>query len=245
MPLPIPFPTDGLIQQNTRQGYERHLWIPSSFDYDVFEDKFWGDTLHTLYPAAKTNGASAAVTFTADNANGFLELVSGTDLAGYAGQGLGLQFTGDRGILFECIVRTPAAITTMKFEVGLTDTVVDDAGAINVKATPTFNATDCAVIVFDTTDDTNFAAISAKAGVGTATQDITAVVPAVSTTYRIGIRVETDSVSYWINGTQVAGHANAIEGGTKLTPWVFCQARAGTASRTLQLHKWRVMQPAY
>ena len=244
MALPIPFPSGGLIQAATGSGHARDLWIPGSFDYDVFDDKFWGDALLGLYPAAKTNGIAAAVTFTEHNVNGYLDLVSGTDDDGYAGQGMGLQFTGDRGILAEFIFRFPAAITTLKFECGLSD-ADDDAGAILLKATPTFTATDCAVICFDSDDDTNFAAISAKAGAATVTQDITAALPAVSTTYRVAIRIEGDSVSYWINGSQVAGHANAIEGGSALTPWAFCQARAGAASRTVQLHKWRVIQPAY
>jgi len=221
-------------------GYARNLWIPSSFDYDVFEDKFWGDALLTLYPSAKTNGTSAAVTFTEHNVYGYLELVSGTDDNGYAGQGMGLQFKGDRGLLAEFIVTTPATITTMKFEVGLSD-ADDDSGAINVKATPSLTATDCAVFCVDTDDDANISFITGMTGAATGTQDIVAL--AASTTYRLGVRVEGDSVSAYINGTQVA--QGTIEGGSALTPWCFVQARAGTASRTLQLNKWRVIQPAY
>ena len=244
MALPVPFPSGGLIQQKTNQSYQRALWVPSSFDYDVFEDKFWGDLILDEYPAAKTNGTSAARTFTEHNVNGYLELVSGTDDNGYAGQGLGHQFTGDRGVLFECIMRTPSDITTLKFECGLND-ADDDTGAILLKATPTFTATDTAVFVFDTDDDTNLAFITAKAGAGVATQDITAVSIAASTTYRFAVRIEGDSVSAWVNGLRVAGGTHAIEGGSALTPWAFCQARAGSASRTMQLHKWRVIQPAY
>jgi hypothetical protein len=240
MSLPIPFPSDGLIQRKTNIGYARNLWIPSSFDYDVFEDKFWGDLIRDEYPAAKTNGTSAAVTFAEHNVNGYLSLVSGTDDNGYAGQGLGLQFTGDRGLLAEFLVTTPAAVTTMKFEVGVSD-ADDDAGAINLKTTPTLTATDCAVFCLDTDDDANIAFITGNSGSATATQDIVAI--AASTTYRLGVRVEGDSVSAYINGTQVA--SGTIEGGSALTPWAFVQARAGTASRTLILNKWRVIQPAY
>jgi hypothetical protein len=138
-----PRPTDGLVE---RLGYPRQtdLWKPMSMDYDVFEDKFWGDAILGLYPSAKTNGTSAAVTFTEHNAGGYLDLVSGTADDGYAGQGMGLQFKGDRGMLAEFIVRTPAAVTTMKFEVGLSD-ADDDAGAVNVKATPSATAADYGV----------------------------------------------------------------------------------------------------
>jgi hypothetical protein len=240
MGLPIPFPSDGLIQQKTNIGHARTLWIPNSFDYDVFQDKFWGDAILTLYPAAKTNGTSAAVTFTEHNAYGYLEFVTGTDDNGYAGQGMGLQFKGDRGVLAEFLVTTPATITTLKFEVGLSD-ADDDAGAINLKTTPTLTATDTAVFVVDTDDDANIAFVTAKAGTATATQDIVAL--AASTTYRFAVRVEGDSVSGYINGKLVG--SGTIEGGNALTPWMFCQARAGTASRTMVLNKWRCIQPAY
>ena len=56
MALVVPRPTGGLIQANTGVGDMRDLLIPNSFDYDVFRDNFDGDTLHSLYPAAKTNG---------------------------------------------------------------------------------------------------------------------------------------------------------------------------------------------
>ena len=240
--LPVPFPTGELIRQKTNIGYARNLWIPNSFDYDVFEDKFWGDALLSLYPSSKTDGVGAEVTFAEHNANGYLSLVTGTDNDGYAGQGMGLQFTGDRGILAEFVVTTPSVVTTFKMEVGLSD-ADDDGGAINVKATPSFTATDCAVFVVDTDDDANIGFVSAMAGAGVATQDIQAI--AASTTYRFAIRVEGDSVSAWINGNQVAGHAAGIEGGSKLTPWVFAQSRLLSTSRSLLLNKWRVTQPSY
>ena len=250
--LVVPRPTDGLIKRYTNEGSRRDLWSPGSFDYDVFEDKFWGDALRDEYPAAKTNGTSAAVTFAEHNENGFLSFVSGTSDDGYAGQGLGHQFTGDRGVLFEAIIELPAAITTMKIECGLTD-ADDDAGAVNVKATPNATATDYAVVVFDTDDDTNWGFHSAKAGTIVATEASStsefgdALSPTASTTYRIAVRVDGDNVSAYINGIEFAGHGGAagIEGGSKLTPWVFVQARTGSASRTLKLHKWRCIQPAY
>ena len=242
MGLRVPYPTDGKVDQ---AGYKREvdLWIPSSFDYDVFEDKFWGDALLDEYPAAKTNGTSAAVTFAEHNENGYLSMVTGTSDNGYAGQGLGMQFTGDRGVMAEFIVKTPAAVTTMKIEVGLSD-ADDDAGAVNVKATPNATASDYAVFVADTDDDTVVGFHSAKAGTITASED-TGLTLAVNTTYRFAVRVEGDNVTAFCNGAVVAEHSDGIEGGSKLTPWVFAQARTGSASRILQLHKWRAIQPAY
>lgn len=244
MALPIPFPTDGHIQRFTRQGDARNLWIPSSFDYDVREDFFDGAALDVQYGAAVTNGASAARTFTAGNTNSYLELVTGTANAGYAGTPFSLGYTGTRGVLFECVFRTPSAVTTLKFEFGLTD-ALNDAGAINVKATPTYTASDCAIICYDTDDDTNIGCFSVKADTGTATQDLNVFPIVASTTYRVAVRVDGASVSYYMNGTFLAGHDNGITAATALTPWFFAQARAGSASRIVQIHKWRCIQPAY
>lgn len=243
MALTVPFPTDGLVNTYVGVGDLRALLIPGSFDYDIFEDNFWGDALNAIYPAAKTNGTSAAVTFTEHNANGFLELVSGTDDDGYAGQGLGLQLTGDRGLLAEFIITLPAAITTMKFEVGVSD-ADDDAGAVNVKTTPSHTATDYGVFIFDTDENTNLDFMTD--GASLAAQETTNVFTvAANDVLRLAIRVNGNNIEGWVNGTKVASHAAAIEGGNKLTPWAFAQARAGSASRTVQLNKLRVTQPAY
>ncbi len=239
----IPFPTDQDLAQHTSVGPARRLWTPSSFDYDVFEDNFWGDEIDTIYPAEVSS--SGSVTFAEHNLHGFLSIVADSGSGNYAGQGLGLQFSGDRGYLFEAIVKLPAAITTYKFECGMTDSDEDDAGAVNAKAdTSTFNATDCAVIIMDTSDDTNFAFISAMTDTGVSTQDITAHLPIAAATYRFAVRAEGDSVSAFINGTQVAGGAHKCNGATPMTPWIFTQARASSERITL-LYKWRVTEPAY
>lgn len=247
--LPVPYPSLGLIRSKTAKGWHRDLWIPGSIDYKVFDDIFWGDALDTKYPAAKTNGTSAAVTFTEHNAQGYLELVSGTDDDGYAGQGMGLQVTGDQGALAEFIFQTPSAITTLKFEVGLSD-ADDDAGAVNVKATPTVTASDCAVLCFDTDDDTNVTFVTVKAAGTAQAVDVPNFTLEASTTYVAALRVDGDNVEAWLGkaGSDLVkvaqGGGAAIEGGTALTPWVFCQARAAS-SRTVRLYRWRVIWPAF
>lgn len=243
--LTVPYPNHGALHRLTKEGDHRALLAVPSFDYTTDWDAFRGDLLLDEYPAAKTNGTLAAVTFTEHNVNKYLDLVSGTDDAGYAGQGVGMQYTGDRGWLAQFIIRTPAAVTTMKVEVGMSD-ADDDAGAVNQKATTsTATAGDFAVAIFDTADDANWAFISAKGGTVVESQDLLAI--AASTTYVIELRGQGDNVTLWINGSRLASHGSnaGIEGGTALTPWVFCQARTGSASRTLQWHKWSVTQPAY
>ena len=237
----IGYPTDGLVD---KMGYKREseLHISNSFDHDDWTDGFFGDALDAQYPAAKTNGTSAAVTLTEHSANGFLQLVTGTANDGYAGQGFGMNWTGDRGVLMQAIITTPAAITTWKWECGVSD-ADDDAGAVNVKATPNATAADYGVFVYDTDDDTSIAFHSAKAGTITATEGITTCV--VDTTYRLAVRVTGDNITAYINGEVVAEHGGGIEGGSGITPWAFSQARAGSASRILKLNRWGMNQPAY
>ena len=249
MALDIPFPSGGLIEKRTSEGYQRSLLIPGSFDYKTWEDGFEGDQLRAEYPAAKTNGTSAARTFTEHSTNAFLDLISGTDDDGYAGTGFGLNWTGDRGVLFEAVIKLPAAITGMKFEIGLSDNDQDAGAALDTQATPmTVTASDVAVFVYDhdvnNGSDGNLDFVSAIGGTVTSTATVVAA-PSASDTIRVAIRVETDSISAFVNGNQVAGGTHSLQGGSKITPWAFVQARAVSASRTLQLHKWRLIQPAY
>lgn len=248
-----PFPTGGLAELEFGAGHMRDLLLGNDFFYNVWEDTFRGDALFGEYPAAATNGASAAVTFTEHNEQGFLEFVSGTDDDGRAGQGLGLQYTGDRGVLAEFLFETPAAISTIKIECGLSD-ADDDAGAVSGKSGPTFTATDFAVLVFDTDDNTDFDFIHAKAGVGAAVEQSDFDL-AISTIYYATVRVTGDdcfATIQGLSGTPTAkfsfGNLTAgagIEGATALTPWFFVQARAVSASRTVKLLKWRMSTPVW
>lgn len=246
----VPRPTAGLIRQRIPQtDWRRDLWVPGSFDYNVDEDAFKGDTLNVQYPAAKTNGTSSAVTFTEHSSGGFLTLDAGTDINGYAGQGKGLQYTGDVGILFEAIIEIPTVLGSIKFEVGLSD-ADDIAGAVLSKSGVTNTGTDFAVMVYDSADNTDLALHSAKGGVDVQTDGVQGRAIAFDTKFLVAIRVDGDNVeAYWgIGGAvaRVAVHgANAgIEGATTLTPWFFVQNIDGN-QHTLKVHKWRVTAPAY
>ncbi len=245
----LPGPSGGLSGLNLLDGPLRDLLKQSDFFTNVFEDTFRGDALDAKYPAAKTNGASAAVTFTEHNVQGFLEFVTGTDSEGYAGQGLGLQYTGDRGVLAEFLFETPSSIATYKFEVGMSD-ADNDAGGVSGKSGPTMTAGDFACMVFDTADNTETDLITVK-GAGTpAAAENALFVLAASTIYYVTIQIIGDDVLATIQGlsgtpTAKFTYANliaggGIEGGTALTPWFFTQARTGSASRTTKLYKYRM-----
>ncbi len=250
----VPYWSGGKLGQavTSERGPMADLLAQNDFLYNVLEDDFRGDALRAWYPIAKTNGASAAVTFTEHNTEGFIDLITGTANNGYAGQGIGTSWNGDRGILAEFLFLTPSSLADFKFEVGLPD--ADNlAGAVNDKNAESVNMTDGAVLVYDSNDDSNLTLIHAKGGVVDAV-DLSMTLT-VSTRYYVAFRVTDDNVQVMIRGLTGTPSAEevvsnlvasaGVEGGTDLTPWMFSQARAGSASKALRWYKWRVTEPAW
>jgi len=222
-----PYPTGGKIQQ-MGTGWEKDLWVPGSFDYDVFDSAFKGDQLIAEYPAAKLNGASSARTFTEHNVSGFLELVSGTDLDGYAGTGFGMNWSGDRGVLMDAIVKLPSSLATFKFEVGVSDND-QDAGAVNDKSSPSSTADDYAVFVFDTAHNTSFDFHSDIDAGGTEQVTTGLLTLAASDTLRLSIRVDGDNVVFYVNDRRAGTCISIRQVGKKI------YGRTGTnITRTLR-----------
>lgn len=250
----VPYWSGGKLARavTSERGPMADLLAQNDFLYNVLEDDFRGDALRAWYPPAKTSGASAAVTFTEHNTEGFIDLVTGVDNLGYAGQGVGTSWNGDRGILAEFLFLTPSSLADFKFEVGLPDT--DDlAGAVDDKNAESVNMTDGAVLVYDSNDDSKLTLIHAKGGAVGAVD--LAMTLAVSTRYYAAFRVTDDNVEVMIRGLagtpsaeETVANATAsagVEGGTDLTPWMFAQARAGAANKTLRWFKWRITEPAW
>jgi len=202
----------------------RNALLVANPDYETVYTHFLGDALTAEWPAAKTNGTSAAVTV----ASSRLTMTTGTDDDGYAGQAFGLFWKGDRGFYMES-AQALDTLATSKIEIGVTDATAD-AGAVDAKATPTATATDFCVLVRDTDDNTDLDLISQKAtGVAANAEGVYAVVA--GTVFRTEFRGQNDAVSVFVNGSGVGG--GAIEGGTLITPWHYAQSRTGTASRIL------------
>ncbi|MCA9856743.1 MAG: hypothetical protein KC458_05650 [Dehalococcoidia bacterium] len=241
----IPKPTAGIIDRvGVGRGLMADLLAASPFDLITHDFVFMGDTMPAEIVTA-TNGTSAALTPTATTSRG-LGLVTGTDDNGYAGIGTALAFKGDLGVLAEFLLEIPSTKTTLKFEAGLTD-ALGDAGAVNAKGAgpTTATATDFAVFVHDTDDDANLATVSAKGGTVVENQDLVAV--AGSDKLYLAVRAIDDNVEFFYAQNQTRsltriGHGGGagIEGGSALTPWVFAQARAGSASRTVTVLRMRV-----
>lgn len=211
---------------------------------------FWDDHIGTRSgswpagtPYASTVGTGTEVIGLTQAVGGTMTVTTGNGGSDTAGQGLGLNWSGDRGFYFIARLKV-ARITSIKFEVGMTDSVSTD-GAVNVKATPTFNATDCALIVYDTTDDSNATFVS-NGGTTDGNSDWTGTIAAdtyfvVEIVGKGATDTTGDNVVGFINGQQV-GSGN-INGASPLTIWAYVKDNATSSATTLTVDYWGCVGP--
>ena len=212
---------------------------------------FWDDHVGTrsgTWPAgtpyAATVGNGTEVIGLTQGVNGTMTLTTGNGGSDTAGQGLGLNWSGDNGFYFIARLKT-SRITDSKFEIGMTDAVNDD-GAVATKATPTFTATDCALFVFDRTDDAEVTFVS-NGGTADGNADATDFDIAADTYFVVEIvgRGATDTtgdnVAGYING-QLIGSGN-INGANALTPWAYIEDLATSTAITLTVDYWGCIGP--
>lgn len=136
-----------------------------SLDVVKQDDEFMGDTLNTfLWGVSNGGGNNAAdpVIPATLVAGGGIEMVTGDANGSTASSELtgGLTFRGDRGAVIVACLKVDIT-TDVKIEMGFTD-ALNDPGAANVRATPTFNANDCALWTFDTNDNGNWEGVAAN-----------------------------------------------------------------------------------
>mgnify|MGYP001595726426 FL=1 len=225
-----------------------------ALDVTVWDDDFMGDqvrydaTAPGTYQSTASGTGSATAALVAGTIHGVIRLDPGTADDGRSDLSLGLHFRGDRNVVCWWRVSLPAAIGSMKFELGLTDVVSGtDAGAINVKATPSYTATDAVVLCLDTDDDTNLTLLGVAAGTGATAIDFNTTL-AVSTDYYMGIALENGVAKGYLLDEdgglieQTASRmASAVTATTLLTPWAFVQNRSGS-QRILDIDRLTVYQ---
>lgn len=225
-----------------------------SLDVVKFEDDFLRPTLGTDNYTVSNGGGNAAASpvITAGVVNGVADLVTGDAGGSTASSEMarGLQFRGDHGaVVVACL--TSDIITGLKIEFGFTDALADP-GAVATKATPSFNATDCALWVFDT-DDTGIGWEGLAANNGT-TDPMTTVEAGISPTaatyeWLMIELIESDDANsecavafsrYNADGERTFFE---IGGGTDnqgpnsnvlLTPWIYAEDRIG-ATKTISV----------
>lgn len=206
-----------------------------------------GGTLLCIYQSTASGTASAAAAIDSGVVNGQVKLDPGTDNAGRSDLSLGLHFQSQLNCVIAARVKHNSSVGSAKFEIGFTDVVSGtDAGAVNAKVTPTWNASDAAVLCYDTNDDTQFTLMGVAAGVVSGVTDTaftptadtfyTYVVACISTTMYAFILDAHGSIQY-----QSGGLSGGPTADTLLTPWLFCQNRSG-ARRSVNVDRLTVWQ---
>ena len=206
-------------------------------------DDFCGDTLDGLYQSTASGANSVAAAISTGVVNGAILLDAGDANAGRSDLSWGLHYQSQLNAVY--IARfSMSSLTTRKFEVGFTDTISGtDAGAVNVKATPTWTADNAVVLVFDTNDDSRLTLAGVKSTVGATAVDFSLTLAA-ATYYYFGVALNGDSDSAMgfvldANGAFLESQtiSSPVTVTTLLTPWLFVQNRAGTAgSMTVDWH---------
>ena len=205
-------------------------------------DDIQGDTLWGGYQSTASGAASAAAAISTGVVNGAALLDAGTADDGRSDLSWGLHYRGDLNAIY--IARfTIQTITTRKFEIGFTDVISGtDAGAVSVKATPTFTAADAVVLVYDTDDDSVLTLAGVQAGT-VATVDDFALTLVADTYYYFGVALVGANAHGFVldaDGAllETATISAAVTSTVLLTPWLFVQNRAANAgSMTLDWHR--------
>lgn len=251
------------ISTSWRLKQGKHL-IPNMVELQMMDVPVWNDdfmgraliggeaiegdaTLISLYQSTASGANSVAAAIAAGTVGGKLRLDPGDANSGRSDLSLGRHFRGDLNAHAWARITTPAAIGSWKFEWGLTDVVSGtDAGAVATKATPTFNADDAVVLVYDTNDDANLTLVGVKATTADTAIDF-ATALAAATDYYLGIELRDDQArGYLLNADgklleTTAWMDDAVTSTVLLTPWAFTQNRSG-AQRLLDIDMIRVYQ---
>ena len=230
------------------------LGVPLGIDCwdDGFEgDLFRGGAAPGVYQSTASGAASAVAALDLGAVGGQCTLDPGDANAGRSDLSLGRHYTGNRFATCWWRINMRDAITSSKFEVGLTDVVSGtDAGALSAKAgNGTWNATDAVVLCRDTDDDTNLTLLAVQNGTAATSLDFSTVL-ALNTMYWLGVT---------LRGTRAAGYLmdtdgnllerqpasayieSAVTAATLLTPWAFVQNRSGS-QRRLNIDRLKVYQ---
>lgn len=218
-------------------------------DYDFEGDLFPGGTAPGIFQSTASGTAAAAAAISTGVVNGAILLDAGSDNGGRSDLSLGLHLRGDR--YAHCWWRAQiSAVTSVKAEWGLTDVVSGtDAGAVNVKATPTWTATDAVVLCVDTNDGTELSLMGVKAGTAETVVDVstTKLTLAAATDYYFGIELRDDQARAHIldaNGRLIISTEwmdDAVTETVLLTPWAFVQNRSGS-QRTMTIDYLAIYQ---
>jgi len=230
-------------RENLKQWLEFY-----SLDIVKWEQEFVHDEDVAYQIGSITNGTSAAVTgLVASTANGICRLTTGTTANGYAGifpavsaSLAGAAFLGNNSAVIWARIKASSA-DNVKIEVGFTD-ADDDAGAVNVLATPSTTASDCAVWCYDSNDTAGLYWQGVHSANSTTPSKVEPelFLPVAATYEWLGVALLADKVKFmhcdqYGNPNYESGwQASGITATDALVPWIFAQTR-NTTSKTVDI----------
>ena len=167
----------------------------------------------------------------------------------YGGQALShLQWKGDLNAFFVARIKI-SNIATVKVEVGFTDAITGDAGAVNTLGSYSTTADDWCGWIIDTDDTATWQATGVKATTEATKNESSSIVAPVNDTYQyLGVFLDGDNAMFmqWDASGRKVGETlsvdSAIEGGTAVCPWVFVQNRGAGQARNITLDYFMVGQ---
>ncbi len=198
----------------------------------------------------EVTGDDGQINILADQTNGIAE-IRASDGNGSVNEYCGialpeLNFSGDLSATLAVRIAIDA-ITTVKVEVGFTDATTD-VGAVKTAKLNTvgdgndnsMNAANAALWIFDTADTASWQLVGVKS-TAEATKIEDSKAPTAGTFETLIVTLSGDQAQFYrldANGKQTYKSewmADAIEGGTKICPWIFVELKAGTIDRNLQI----------
>ena len=193
----------------------------------------------------------SAIAPVADEHTGVMKLTTGTDDDGKAAIHAYLNWMGDKELIFECRVTTPATITTYKFEIGLNDNLTTEVWGTLAEDGSGDTSTDAIIFIWDTDKHaTKLWAVGTKNSTGWGGIDLGVTMEA-ATTYDFKIVLSDDNALMYYKkvGTHTTWQLlhtiadnTALTKTTDLTPWIVVVARANAASRDIYVDRARCEQ---
>ena len=226
-------------RMGARSAADRSLFAASLSNpaYTAYFDDFIGQTAGT-WPASANWGYPATVGtntevigIKAGAVGGQLSIATAGASNDSAYQAVGLHWNGTRNFYYIAKFQIDI-ITTLKFEAGMVDSITTN-GAVNAKATPTFNMTTGAVVIFDTSDDTNISFITAHGGTVGANVDHAQVSLVAATDIIVEIVGSGGTATGYVNGIPFPGGGGAITAATALTPYIGITTRSAEVKTML------------
>ena len=237
-----------MLQETGGQDWLRRLLELDTWDLVEVEDDFHGVGVDARWGAVVT-GTDGSIDKVAGAVNGEVTLDVGdggtSDDDEYGGWPLtGLEWKGDLNAVMAVRLKL-SAITTIKVEVGFTDAISGDAGAVLDLAADTRTADNAAVWIIDVPDDTaTWQGTGVKAttvAAGGKIEDTGIAAPVAGAYQTLVVALQGDNAKFLqfnANGKKIYESnwmADAIEGGTLIVPWVFVQNRANTIDRLITM----------